>query len=90
MGNRELTGLEILDELQARIKPSLGFGVLYPALNRLEKYGKISRHHGCDGRVRYFRSYTMPTTLFDSQFDSHLARDFCLNLLIRITRLIDN
>lgn len=45
-GGRELYGLEILDELNLGRSIPLGFGSLYPALNRLEKKGLISWHWG--------------------------------------------
>ncbi|MBP0020766.1 MAG: helix-turn-helix transcriptional regulator [Cyanobacteria bacterium SBLK] len=48
MGGRELYGLEILDELNLDERPGgeLGFGSLYPALNRLDKKGLIDWRWG--------------------------------------------
>jgi len=43
---RELYGLEILNLLNHGRPIPLGFGSLYPALNRLEKKGLISWHWG--------------------------------------------
>lgn len=44
--NRELYGLEILDELNPGRPISLSFGSLYPALNRLEAKGLVSWRWG--------------------------------------------
>ncbi len=45
-GRRELYGLKILDylnfEREDRLGRKLGFGSLYPALNRLEKKGLVT------------------------------------------------
>lgn len=46
LGSRELYGLEILDELNLGRPSELGFGSLYPALNRLEKKGLIGWRWG--------------------------------------------
>lgn len=43
---RELYGLEILDQLNLGRGNALGFGSLYPALNRLEKKGLIDWRWG--------------------------------------------
>jgi DNA-binding PadR family transcriptional regulator len=45
---RELYGLEVLDELNPGRPVPLGFGSLYPALNRLEKKGLISWRWGSE------------------------------------------
>lgn len=45
-GGRELYGLEILDELNLGRPSELGFGSLYPGLNRLGKKGLISWRWG--------------------------------------------
>jgi PadR family transcriptional regulator, regulatory protein PadR len=50
IGERELYGLEILDNLnldrEDKLGSKLGFGSLYPALNRLEKKGFIQWRWG--------------------------------------------
>jgi PadR family transcriptional regulator, regulatory protein PadR len=50
IGGRELYGLEILDNLnldrEDKLGSKLGFGSLYPALNRLEKKGFIQWRWG--------------------------------------------
>lgn len=43
---RELYGLEILDQLNLNRPIELGFGSLYPALNRLENKGLVSWRWG--------------------------------------------
>ncbi|WP_414756627.1 PadR family transcriptional regulator [Anabaena sp. CCY 9910] len=43
---RELYGLEILNLLNDERPIPIGFGSLYPALNRLEKKGLVSWHWG--------------------------------------------
>ncbi len=49
---RELYGLEILDQLNLDSRPrELGFGSLYPALNRLEKKGLIDWRWGSEEEV---------------------------------------
>ena len=50
-GSRELYGLAILDELNLGRPSELGFGSLYPALNRLEKKGLISWRWGSEEEV---------------------------------------
>lgn len=50
-GGRELYGLEILDELNLGRPSELGFGSLYPGLNRLEKKGLISCRWGNEDEV---------------------------------------
>ena len=50
-GGRELYGLEILDELNLGRPSELGFGSLYPGLNRLEKKGLISWRWGNEDEV---------------------------------------
>lgn len=42
--DRDLTALDLLDELHAIGITAASFGNLYPALNRLEKYGLISSY----------------------------------------------
>lgn len=44
VSDRDLTGLELLDELHGEGITAAGFGNLYPALNRLEKLGLISSY----------------------------------------------
>ena len=51
MGTRELYGLEILDDLNLERPLPLGFGSLYPALNRLEKKGLIRWRWGNEAEV---------------------------------------
>ncbi|MBW4619216.1 MAG: PadR family transcriptional regulator [Cyanosarcina radialis HA8281-LM2] len=51
LGRRELYGLEILDELNLGRPSELGFGSLYPALNRLEKKGLIVWRWGDEQEV---------------------------------------
>ena len=51
LGGRELYGLEILDELNLGRPIELGFGSLYPALNRLEKKGLILWRWGDEQEV---------------------------------------
>jgi PadR family transcriptional regulator, regulatory protein PadR len=51
LGGRELYGLEILDELNLDRPNELGFGSLYPALNRLEKKGLIAWRWGEEEEV---------------------------------------
>lgn len=43
---RDLYGLEILDNLNLERPTELGFGSLYPALNRLEKKGLVDWRWG--------------------------------------------
>lgn len=43
---RELYGLDILERLNQGRPVELGFGSLYPALNRLEKKGMVKWHWG--------------------------------------------
>ena len=50
-GGRELYGLEILDEINLGRPLELGFGSLYPALNRLEKKGLISWRWGSESEA---------------------------------------
>lgn len=47
-GGRELYGLEILDELNLGRPSELGFGSLYPGLNRLIKKGLVSWRWGSE------------------------------------------
>lgn len=48
MGVRKLYGLEILDGLNDGRSIPLGFGSLYPTLNRLEKKGLVSWEWGSE------------------------------------------
>jgi PadR family transcriptional regulator, regulatory protein PadR len=50
-GDRELYGLEILDNLNLGRPTELSFGSLYPALNRLEKKGFITWRWGDEQEV---------------------------------------
>ncbi|MEM9540004.1 MAG: helix-turn-helix transcriptional regulator, partial [Cyanobacteria bacterium P01_E01_bin.42] len=59
--HRELYGLEMLELLNKERPSSLGFGSLYPALNRLEKKGLVSWKWGDESdtvggaRRKYYR-----------------------------------
>lgn len=48
MGTQKMYGLEILDGLNQGRPISIGFGSLYPTLNRLEKKGLVSWKWGSD------------------------------------------
>lgn len=48
MGTQKMYGLEILDGLNGGRPISIGFGSLYPTLNRLEKKGLVSWKWGSD------------------------------------------
>ncbi|MHC5770268.1 MAG: PadR family transcriptional regulator [Nostoc sp.] len=48
MGTQKMYGLEILDGLNQDRPISIGFGSLYPTLNRLEKKGLVSWQWGSE------------------------------------------
>ncbi|MHC5763074.1 PadR family transcriptional regulator [Nostoc sp.] len=48
MGTQKMYGLEILDGLNQGRPISIGFGSLYPTLNRLEKKGLVSWKWGSE------------------------------------------
>jgi PadR family transcriptional regulator PadR len=48
MGTQKMYGLEILDGLNEGRPISIGFGSLYPTLNRLEKKGLVSWQWGSE------------------------------------------
>lgn len=50
MSDRDLTALDFLDRMEAKGVTEVGFGVLYPALNRLEKLGLIGSYTKGDRR----------------------------------------
>jgi PadR family transcriptional regulator, regulatory protein PadR len=77
-GGRELYGLEILDELNLGRPIELGFGSLYPALNRLEKKGLIAWRWGDEEEVsggarrKYYKMTSLgATTLLEVQQYRH-------------------
>ncbi|NET56856.1 MAG: PadR family transcriptional regulator [Symploca sp. SIO2E6] len=68
---RELYGLEILEQLNPDRPLPLGFGSLYPALNRLEKKGLIEWRWGDEGeetggaRRKYYQVTGLGATTLD-------------------------
>jgi PadR family transcriptional regulator, regulatory protein PadR len=66
---RELYGLEILNLLDEGRPIPIGFGSLYPALNRLEKKGLVSWHWGDEAeetggaRRKYYRVTALGVTV---------------------------
>ena len=66
---RELYGLEILNVLNDDRPIPIGFGSLYPALNRLEKKGLVSWHWGDHteetggARRKYYKVTGLGTTV---------------------------
>lgn len=67
----EFYGLEILDELNQGRPIEIGFGSLYPALNRLEKKGLISWKWGGEqdqsggARRKYYKINGLGMTVID-------------------------
>lgn len=82
-GGKELYGLEILDVLNLDSRPfgKLGFGSLYPALNRLEKKGLITWRWGSEeeasggARRKYFKITGLGSTSLKAvqQYRAELA-----------------
>lgn len=66
---RELYGLEILNLLNDERPIPIGFGSLYPALNRLEKKGLVSWHWGDEAeetggaRRKYYKVTALGVTV---------------------------
>lgn len=71
IGRRELYGLEILNNLNSGRPISLGFGSLYPTLNRLEKKGFIEWRWGDEqegtggARRKYYKVTGLGASVFD-------------------------
>jgi PadR family transcriptional regulator, regulatory protein PadR len=80
--NRELYGLEILDQLNLGRPFQLSFGSLYPALNRLEKKGFIEWRWGDiqDGSGGARRKYYKVTGLGGEVLDAVQRYRYSLTL----------